>query len=290
MTKIMPTVSSDKASLSYMDRAGDGMPILFLHGSGFSKGVFSQQFESEELAGHRLIAVDLPGHGASPDADDPRATYSYEGFAAAVTAFVREIGLDRCVVVGWSLGGHIAYEMLGDVSQVAGVLAFGAPPVSGGPLGLIRSLHISRNLLLVSKGTFTEADAMRFENACLGGLRAGEFVETLQRTDERMRPSLSRNVMGNPDNDQRTGVETSGTPVCLLHGRRDPIVRMSYMQSLSGPGLFEGHTIIFNESGHAPFLDAQERFNRLLRRFADAVERDSGSDLRDIKHLYRLVG
>lgn len=268
----MPTVSSDKASLSYMDRAGDGMPILFLHGSGFSKEVFSQQFESEELAGHRLIAVDLPGHGASPDAEDPRGTYTYEGFAAAVTAFIREIGLERCVVVGWSLGGHVAYDMLDTVPEVAGALTFGAPPAVAGPLGIIRSLHISRNLLLISKGKFTVSDAERFERASLGGLRQGEFVDALLRTDEKMRPTLSRSVMSSSVGGQRERLEVSRIPVCIVQGRDDPIARTGYVQTLSWPALFEGQAVIFDESGHAPFMDAQERFDRLLERFCGAVE------------------
>ncbi|MCY6379202.1 alpha/beta fold hydrolase [Hoeflea prorocentri] len=271
MTLIMPTVESDNASLSYMDRAGEGMPILFLHGSGFSKEVFSQQFESEELAGHRLIAVDLPGHGASPDAADPKATYSYAGFAAAVTGFIREIGLERCVVVGWSLGGHVAYEMLDAVPEVAGVLTFGAPPAVGGPLGIVRSLHISRNLLLISKGRFSKLDAERFELACLGGMRRGEFVDALLRTDEKMRPLLSRSVMSISGGGQKERLEASRTPVCILQGRHDPIARTGYVQTLSWPALFEGRAVIFEESGHAPFVDAQERFDRLVRRFCDAV-------------------
>lgn len=266
--------------LSYIERPGKELPIVFLHGSGFSKEVFKKQFVSGVIAGHRLIAVDLPGHGQSPDAEDPGTAYSYAGLASAVTAFVNRLDLERCIVVGWSLGGHVAYEMLDVVPQVAGVMAFGAPPAVGGPLGIIRSLHISRNLLLVSKARFSESDAERFERVCLDGHCTGEFVETLQRTDVKMRPNLSRSVMGNSGPGQKERVEKTQTPVCLLHGRRDPIARAGYIQSIKGPGIFRGQTIFFDDSGHAPFIDAADDFDNLLKQFADFVAA-SGMHLSD---------
>lgn len=266
------------------------MPIVFLHGSGFSKEVFKLQFAGQQLSDHHLIAVDLPGHGASDNAVDPKATYSYAGFASAVTDFINWRGIERCIVVGWSLGGHIAYEMLDTVPQVAGVLAFGAPPAVGGPLGIIRSLHLSKNLLLISKAKFSRADAERFERACLDGRCEGEFIDALCRTDEKMRPYLSRSVMGSTGHGQRKRVETTNTPVCLLQGRHDPIARTGYMQSFAGESLFAGRCIVFDESGHAPFLDASEKFDSLLSQFADAVEADRSAAGGDIQPHYALAG
>ena len=266
------------------------MPIVFLHGSGFSKEIFKLQFGGQQLRDHHLIAVDLPGHGASEDAADPKATYSYAGFASAITDFIKWRGIERCIVVGWSLGGHVAYEMLDTVPQVAGVLAFGAPPAVGGPLGIIRSLHISKNLLLISKAKFSRADAERFERACLDGHCQGEFVDALCRTDEKMRPFLSRSVMGSTGHGQRKRVETTNTPVCLLQGRHDPIARTGYMQAFTGESLFAGRCIVFDESGHAPFLDAPEKFASLLSQFADSVEAGRSTDDGDVRPDYALAG
>ena len=259
-------------TLSYVEREGDALPILFVHGSGFCKEVFRNQFAGRTLAGHRLLALDLPGHGQSADAGDPNATYSYAGFADAVAGFIKRLGINRCVVVGWSLGGHVAFDLLDAVPTVAGVMAFGAPPSVGGPLGIIRTLHISRTLLLVSKAKFSSADAERFERICLDGHCSGEFVEPLMRTDVKMRPNLSRSVMRSFGPGQKERVENTHTPVCLLHGRHDPIVHAGYMQALRGPGLFGGRTFVFEKAGHAPFIDSAKEFDSLLKEFVDAVD------------------
>ncbi len=258
-------------TLSYLERDGDDMPIVFLHGSGFSKEVFARQFNSKKLTNHRLLAVDLPGHGQSKDAENSIKTYSYAGLAKEILAFVSEKKISNCIVAGWSLGGQIALEMIDNTPLVSGIMAFGAAPAPNGPLGLIQSMHISRILLLAGKAEFTRADAQYFEDACFGKLTNQDFVDTLLRTDRRMRPSISRSVLYGYGLSQKARLEDTKTPVCLLHGRNDPLIKTTYMESLSNPLLFSGKTVIVDNSGHAPFMDAQAEFDTILQNFTEAV-------------------
>ncbi|MEM1039303.1 MAG: alpha/beta hydrolase [Pseudomonadota bacterium] len=255
-----------------MDRPGRGTPILFLHGNGFSKEVFSAQFDSDTLADHRLLAVDLPGHGRSKDAEDPKTTYSFAGFAREIEAFVADMGLERCILAGWSLGGQIALEMLDATPAVAGVMAFGAAPAPNGPLGILQSMHLSKILLLAGKGVFTREDAEYFEKACFGDRTTYQFVSTLLRTDPRMRPNLSKSLLYASGVSQKKRLEQSQTPVCLLHGRNEPLIRTSFMQQISAYALYAGQTIVMDDAGHAPFVQAQGEFDAALKTFANAVE------------------
>jgi pimeloyl-ACP methyl ester carboxylesterase len=262
----------DATMLSYREREGDHIPVIMLHGSGFSQEVFDQQFDSDQLVGNSLIAVDLPGHGASPDAVDAQATYSYAGFAAAIADFITWLGIEHCIVAGWSLGGQVALEMIDSMPQVAGVMAFGAPPAPAGPLRILRSMHYSVDLLLAAKARMTHADATRFEKAAIGAHAKGQFVDTILRTDEKMRPHLSKSIMKSEGRSQKQRVENAHIPVCLLHCDQDHFVRTNYMRSVTGPTLFGGKTIIFKGTGHAPFIEEQARFDLLLSNFVDAVE------------------
>ncbi|MEJ7755036.1 MAG: alpha/beta fold hydrolase [Nocardioidaceae bacterium] len=54
---------------------------------------------------HRTVAVDLRGHGES---DAPEQDYTIEGFASDVAWMSQQLGLERPVVVGHSLGGIVA--------------------------------------------------------------------------------------------------------------------------------------------------------------------------------------
>jgi len=86
-------------------RTGSGPPLLLLHGLGMGKVVWRPVLPA--LAREReVIALDLPGFGASPHG--PR---TIEGLAHAVAAFAAGLGLERPHVAGNSLGGAIALTM-----------------------------------------------------------------------------------------------------------------------------------------------------------------------------------
>lgn len=91
------------------ERRGSGEPLLLVHGIG-------EHWQDWEpvldllAAEYDVIAVDLPGFGASPPLP-PGATYDLDGLTGAVQEFCAELGLDRPHVVGNSLGGLIALEL-----------------------------------------------------------------------------------------------------------------------------------------------------------------------------------
>jgi pimeloyl-ACP methyl ester carboxylesterase len=98
------------------DRAGSGPPLFLVHGLGMSKEVWRPVLPL--LAREReVVAIDLPGFGASP-----RGPRTVDDLASAVAAFADELGLERPHVAGNSLGGGIALA-LGARGTVASVCA-----------------------------------------------------------------------------------------------------------------------------------------------------------------------
>src|SRR5262249_58901712 len=59
-------------------------------------------------AGHRVVAIELQGHGHSADIDRP---LSYQQMAEDVAALVRALGIARTHAVGYSLGGGVALQL-----------------------------------------------------------------------------------------------------------------------------------------------------------------------------------
>ena len=88
-------------------RAGEGDPVLLLHGLGATKASFLPTVAA--LADrYRVIALDLPGFGES---DKPiAAAYDAPYFARAVISLLDELGLERAHLIGNSMGGRIAIE------------------------------------------------------------------------------------------------------------------------------------------------------------------------------------
>src|SRR5438552_13821633 len=108
---------------------GRGFPALLIHGNSSCKGVFNGLLDSELGHKHRLIAFDLPGHGASSDAVEPEKTYSLPGYADLTIAILDALRVDKIAIYGWSLGGYIAMEVAARFPRLAGLMISGAPPV-----------------------------------------------------------------------------------------------------------------------------------------------------------------
>ena len=89
--------------------AGEGPPLICLHGLGGTKASFMPTIAALAPEGHRVIAIDLPGFG---DSDKPHnAPYDAPWFAEVVVEVLDELGLERASFAGNSMGGRIAMEL-----------------------------------------------------------------------------------------------------------------------------------------------------------------------------------
>jgi putative sterol carrier protein len=85
----------------------DGLPVVMLHGLGATNASLLPTIW-DLAADHRVLAPDLPGHGAS---SAPLARYDAAFFASWLAAYLDEVGVDRAVLLGNSLGGRVALEV-----------------------------------------------------------------------------------------------------------------------------------------------------------------------------------
>lgn len=93
-------LSADGTSIATYDLGGDGEDLLLVHATGFCAGVWGPV--AARLAAHRLIAIDVRGHGRS---GTPSAGMHWDGTAMDVLSAVDALGLERPFGVGHSMGG-----------------------------------------------------------------------------------------------------------------------------------------------------------------------------------------
>jgi pimeloyl-ACP methyl ester carboxylesterase len=89
----------------YYETHGSGRPLILLHG-GLGSGEMFGPILPLLAANHRVIAVDLQGHGRTPDIDRP---LDIRLMADDVAALIRHLDLDQPDVMGYSLGGGVAF-------------------------------------------------------------------------------------------------------------------------------------------------------------------------------------
>ena len=98
--------SPDGVPIRY-DAAGKGDPALvFVHCGGCNRGFWDGQM-AYFAAKHRVVALDLAGHGQSGSG---RKDWTMDAFGEDVVSVVEALGLKRVVLIGHSLGGPAVLE------------------------------------------------------------------------------------------------------------------------------------------------------------------------------------
>ncbi|MDO5102609.1 MAG: acetoin dehydrogenase dihydrolipoyllysine-residue acetyltransferase subunit [Lautropia sp.] len=263
----------DEAGAQFQTQLVDGIPIryqqlgegdrtvLLIH--GFGGDLNSWLFNLDELArDHRVIAVDLPGHGGSgialPDAPD------VPGLAAFMLRFLDEIGIERTSILAHSMGGAIGAQMALLAPQRIDKLALVSPCglAAGINMAFIdgfidapsrRAMKPVLALLLVRPDQVTRAmvdDVLRYKRldgvtVVLGALRDHVFPDGRQ---------VALPVRK---------IDTARHPLMILWGEADQVIEPA--QRTSAPTGAEVHLI--EEAGHMCHMDQSSRVNALLSAF-----------------------
>ena len=94
-------------SIAYYEWAGTGSAYLLVHGIGGCASDWHKVIPELVNRGHYVVAVDLPGHGAS---GKEGGDYSLGAIASVLRDLIAHLGLEKVVIVGHSLGGGIAMQ------------------------------------------------------------------------------------------------------------------------------------------------------------------------------------
>jgi pimeloyl-ACP methyl ester carboxylesterase len=91
------------------EEAGTGVPaVVLVHGWAFGNRSHMSPQLSHLKSRHHVLALDLPGHGASEPAPPD---FGFRDCAAAIVDVLDEAGIDRAVFCGHSFGGRLAVEV-----------------------------------------------------------------------------------------------------------------------------------------------------------------------------------
>lgn len=91
--------------------AGEGKPLLILHGWGASSFSWLGVIERMAGRGFKLIVPDLPGFGKS---GFPSNAWGIAGYADLIMSFMQDIGVSEYYLLGHSFGGGIALRMIAE--------------------------------------------------------------------------------------------------------------------------------------------------------------------------------
>jgi pimeloyl-ACP methyl ester carboxylesterase len=104
------------------DEAGEGIPVVLLHGLTATRRYVVMGSRSLERSGHRVIAYDARGHGRSSPAP-ARDAYTYDDLGNDLIAVLDDREIERAVLAGASMGAHtLLWAALHAPERVAGLV------------------------------------------------------------------------------------------------------------------------------------------------------------------------
>lgn len=240
------------------DLAGqpDAPPIVFLHGAAGTRHMWLPQMDA--LADEfRVIALDLPGHGA-----EARYPFRLDTAARDVVMVIDQHAHGRALLVGLSLGGYVAMAVAQrSPAHAAGLILSGSSIVYRGVLGglarlnaLLLKLYSERWLTRMNKTTvrqmFPPALAEPQIAAGFYWKAAGQGFGAIAGTD--FHPAL-RAYPG---------------PVLILNGAHDRLNRAG--EAALAAAARHAEVQIITGAGHATNLEQPEAFTAAVRAFAQA--------------------
>jgi len=230
--------------------------LVLIHGSGCSAD--SWQYQVSSLSREfEVVAIDLPGHGASDAASDP----SVERYATTVRGVLQRIGRRKVFLAGHSLGGAVALQVALEHPELLRGLILVATTA------YLDTLALTPDILLWAVATLPH----KFKGMFFSDLVTKEAL-AIARDDVR-RCSLET-VLGdfsasrNFDFRGRLGVLNLST--LILCGGSDLITPVRYSERLHKE--IPGSTLVLVEkAGHMLPLESPERVNAAIRKFVRGI-------------------
>jgi pimeloyl-ACP methyl ester carboxylesterase len=260
------SITLDGRQLAFRSSRGDGPAVLLLHGNSSSARTWHRLLDGPFGDRHRCIAPDLPGHGRSYRA----SRYSLASYATVVSRFVEAVVDGPVIVVGWSLGGHIALEAASTIHDLQGLALFGAPPIAS-PADVPHAFRPDPAATLAFTADLSDQDAIRFAELLVAPgspVPLEPLVADIHTTDPAVRADVGACLGGGEFADEIRVVESLGRPIMIGHGRQDRLVAEDYLRGLRIPGLWRDEVQIIENCGHSPQEEQATQLGELLEWFA----------------------
>jgi pimeloyl-ACP methyl ester carboxylesterase len=263
---------------SHVWEMGSGIPLVFIH--GFMGAAYDWRFNIPELGKHFAVkAFDLPGFGYSDKPLD--FSYSSEGYADFVKAYLDECSIKKAVLVGNSMGGQIALETCLKYSDRVSALIL---IDSGGYPGSVR-LPLFRLLKIPILGmvmmSLITPSAVRYvlENDILRDTflvtdeAINYYYNVYKTANARKIPPVVVRSMIKDELYIHSQLNDIKCPALVIWGAQDKVIP-SYYAELFKEELTTAKLVIVEDAGHMPHIDKAKVVNDAVIDFVNKAVLD----------------
>lgn len=262
-------INSNNSKIAYLEKNENApFTIFFLHGNSSSHQTWENIFEHKKLDHYRLIAFDLPAHGASDGISD----YSLPTIGRIMAESIHRLFVDKpFIVVGVSLGTNIIAETIAyDINPLGIVLA--GPCIIGANCGIpnimipetsiglsfvdeLRSEQLNE-LAKLLRNHYSEPYHNRFEN-------------DFKIVKDNFRSKFGQSVVQGKFSDQIQIINKKNLPTLVIFGDADQVFYPDYLDHITLP--LWNNKVYKIPGGHWIHLDNPNVFSDWLSSFVTDI-------------------
>jgi non-heme chloroperoxidase len=249
----------------------DRRAVVLIHGVTMSRRYFQGQLEPLSTDS-RVIAVDLRGHG---DSENVETGHTVPQYARDLRHFIDALQLRRPVLLGWSMGGLVAFEYIRQfgTGELSGLVIVGEAASDfkwdGFPHGFLdlTGLH---GLM-----TAVQDDRMAFLRDLVPHMfhqpRSDRDVAWMVDECAKLPIGATSAILFDQSvQDYRDMVATIDIPTLICWGRHDALLPVTGATHLH-ENIAGSRVVIFEQSGHCPFIEEKGRFNDAVTEFLSSL-------------------
>jgi pimeloyl-ACP methyl ester carboxylesterase len=272
----MPYLEMPDQTRLYYETRGRGKPIVLVHGWTMSHSLWENQIFALSKE-NRVISLDLRGHG---DSDKPDCEYSMDQFARDIHTVLEQLDLHDTTLVGWSMGTWIlaryatlfAGERVSGLGLVCGMPSLLSEPgyLDGAQLGTWsqeRCNDYARRMIADRPGFAQWFNALMFHRN-LGQPTVAWVCTLTAKTPMWVAFDAFTHIV---QTDNRGILHQIKIPTIVLHGRYDAVCAYEAGEYFA-QHIPNARITTFEQSGHCPFIEEVETFNKALVEFVDRIE------------------
>ena len=242
--------------------------VLFLHGIGGGRAIWAGSVQAVAQAGFKAAAVDLPGYGDSIGAGPA----TLQNMARQVAAFIDAQAAPRTVLVGHSMGGMVAQELVALRSVAVHALVLACTSAAfGKPGGDWQQAFVADRLAPLDGGLGMAGVAARLVPGMVSPNAPPEAAVFAQGVMARVPEATYREALQSiVAFDRREALAAIGVPTLLIAGEHDRTAPPAVMQRMAEriPG---SRFAVLRDAGHIANVEQPRAFDAAMLAFIEST-------------------
>ena len=240
--------------------------IILIHGNSSSSAINEHLLADDEFD-YSIVAIDLPGHGENQPSKDIEH-YFIKHINAQLKKTINNYQ-DELLLIGHSLGGHLAIHIANEIENLKGLVISGTSPLKA-PLNLEEAFFQIPEL----KHMYTEHlddEVVRKTIEIATHINSKEILDRLtsdfQKTDPSFRSTLFKEIMSGLMPNEASLFQKLALPKYIITTEYEKVVNQTYVLSLDP----EAENYMIKNAGHYPQLEQADEWNSIILKIAKEV-------------------